>query len=543
MACVCLAIGYAVRYALHPAQDTAQAEPSSSSITSKSSRSSLAEREGAHSRQTRENLEHTEGSEQWLHWISAVENAPLDSLPQLARIARGNKVFLQLLAERWFQVDPWHFFRSLEEEAKLFSDAQDEIFPHDKLSELLFKKWVKEDVDSVIKALSSTTTLLNLRLNVFSDVVGVDPRRGVPLMAKWGIRNNGPSTRGVKEWARENPQEAASMIMEHSAGFGTEYCMEAVAKVWAQMDPKAALAFAADAQTNGNEGRILQETVFQEWVSKDMAAASDWLENQEDPDLDDFFRPMIIEAWAKDEPHKALAWCNENLTGIDLTKAIAKLAEGAAAADVQSAANLVGELKPGKQQKQAAVIVAKKWFPDPHRSTAKVSPEAIEWLRTLDNLKVREAVLREVSWSWSTHDMKGFRDFLSEEYNQGLSKRVFRQVIDASVRKDPLETLEWASGLGEDRSLSVSKSTFSSWLQMQPANAAKWFGRLPVDDVRRPAMLNSLVWKAAFSQEAIAVETLRDLPPSDRAQARAIVARSQMAGEKKQGILDLLNQP
>jgi len=29
-----------------------------------------------------------------------------DSLPQLARIARGNKVFLQLLAERWFQVDP-----------------------------------------------------------------------------------------------------------------------------------------------------------------------------------------------------------------------------------------------------------------------------------------------------------------------------------------------------------------------------------------------------------------------------------------------------
>ena len=510
--------------------------------TSKSSRANDAREESSRGQQIRKRVEQSEGSEHWLHWISAIENASLDEFPQLARIAQGNEIFLQLLAQRWFDSDPWHFFHSLEKESDTFSNDPEESFPHGRLSRLLFEKWVRKDADSAIEALSSATKLYGLagiRMTVFSDVVELDPRSGLPLMKKWGIHNYGPNTKGVEKWARENPEAAAAAIIENAAGFGTEYCMKAVAKVWAKSDPAGALAFAADAK--GKEGAILRETVFREWLGKDMAAASDWLTERNDPELDDYYRPMVIEEWAKDEPQEALAWCDEHLTGADLTEAISKLVEGVAAVDIDSAADLVGELEPGEPQQQAAVAVAKKWFPWGFESSGEVPPQAVEWLRGLEDPKVLEAALDEVSWSWSTHDVEGFRSFVTEKGIQSLTAQAFGQLMSASVRNDPEGTLEWASGLGEERSLSASNKAFGSWLYMQPEQASTWFAELPQNDVRRPAMLKSLVTGAVSSQqEAVAVVKLSGLSASDRAEARTIVEESQFSEKRKERMRKLL---
>ena len=199
---------------------------------------------------------------------------------------------------------------------------------------------------------------------------------------------------GMVKWAQKNPQEAAAAILENAAGSGTEYCMEAVAEVWAKSDPAGALAFATDAK--GKEGAILRETVFQQWLGKDMAAASDWLTAQNDPQLDDFYRPMVIEEWAKEDPQEALAWCEEHLTGVELGESLTKLVEGMAKVDIESAAHLVGELEPGRAQQKAAVAVAQKWFPS-HYGASEIPAKAIDWLRNIEDVEMKEEILR-IGW-------------------------------------------------------------------------------------------------------------------------------------------------
>ena len=510
---------------------------------SKSLRARKGEEERLRSQQTRINLEESDGCERWLHWISAIENASLHEFPQLARVAHGNESFLQLLAQRWFDRDPWHFFHSLEKESKLISDASGDSFPQEQLSKFLFETWIRKDPDSVIEALSSSTKLRLLGLSgyrrtVFFDIMESDPRRGLTLMNRWDIRRHGPGTKGVEKWAKENPREVAAAILENAAGYGTEHCMEAVAKVWAKSNPEGALAFAMDAK--GKEGEVLRETVFREWLAKDMAAASDWLMARNDPELDDSYRPMVIEAWAKEDPHEALAWCEEHLTGADLSESITKLVQGAAAVDIESAADLVAKLEPGKLQREATVELAKEWFPTSW-GDAKITQQAVEWVRSLEDNELKEAVVREVGQSWTAHDMEGFKDFLTEEEN--LSLPISAGLVRTALRSDPEGTMEWVSGLEEKRSLSATRTAFVDWLRIQPAQATTWLADLPSDDTRRPTMLKSLVWDVAFSErEAVAAEKLRGLSASDRAQARTMVETSRISEERKERMRKILGQ-
>ena len=316
---VSLAGGYAFRRATHGnAADVKMSPATLNAKERKSSRLRKNEDDPSYSQKTRTSVEHSEGSERWLHWISAIENAPLDDFPQLARVARGNGIFQQLLAQRWFDSDPEHFFRALEKESNSFSDETDGSFPYEYFSDFLFEKWAGTDAEAAIGALSDTTRLLGkfqLRNTVFMEVMALDPLRGLSLMSQWrGVK--GPWKNDMVKWAQKDPRKAAVAILENAAGGVTESCMKAVAEVWASSDPAGALAFAADAE--GTEGQILREKVFQQWVNEDMTAASDWLAEQDDPAWDDCYRPMIIEAWGKEEPQEALAWCEEesNRNGI-----------------------------------------------------------------------------------------------------------------------------------------------------------------------------------------------------------------------------------
>ena len=543
---VSLVGGYCLRNVVHGSHLAKESGFSSPNATSsKSTRVERGQKERLRSQQARISIEQSNGSERWLHWISAIEGASLDDFPQLARVAQNDERFLQLLAQRWFDSDPEHFFHTLEKESKLLSESRDDLFPHAQLRDLLFGKWIRKDIDAAIEALSSSTELLGrseIRASVFGQVMELDPRHGLPLLNKWGIHNRAPSKKGVEKWARENPKEAASAILENAGTFGAESCMKAVAEVWAKSDPEGALSFAVDAK--GREGEILRRTAFQEWVSNDIAAASDWLMERDDPGLDELYRPLIIEEWAKEEPNEALAWCEEHLTGADLNKAISRLAAGVAEVDIESAAEWVGQLESRSTQQRVARAVAKEWFPDVSVRVGRIPPKAVEWLRNIEDAEVKGAALSEISESWSEHDLRGIKEFLSEEVNLSLPVSSFDDLVEVSVRKDPEGTLEWASRMGEERSLSVSEVAFGDWLHTEATQAASWFAGLPSDDARRLSMLKTWVLEEyTFSRQGgIALEQLSALSASDRAQARTMLENSQIGEERKKQILEILKE-
>ena len=112
------------------------------------------------------------------------------------------------------------------------------------------------------------------------------------------------------------------------------------------------------------------------------------------------------------------------------------------------------------------------------------------------------------------------------------------------MRKDPEGTLEWTSGLGEEFSLDTSARAFDNWLEIQPDRASSWFDEMPRDDIRRPAMLKSLVLEASDSQYegAVAAQKLRRLSATDRAEIPRILEGPRFSEERKERMLKILGE-
>src|SRR5262249_24113576 len=59
------------------------------------------------------NLATTTGVTKWLCWWDAIEKAKPEDFPALARLANGNAIATRLVAQRWVETAPKHFFQTL----------------------------------------------------------------------------------------------------------------------------------------------------------------------------------------------------------------------------------------------------------------------------------------------------------------------------------------------------------------------------------------------------------------------------------------------
>ena len=371
-----LAGGYAIRVTTHESGGTSDELARGSWDGSEdSSKSEI--RQVSHAAEVKSKVRRSKGSHRWLHWMSGVADASLEQLPGLARLAKDNPGALRMIAYRWIELDPQHFFETLQAESKkLDSRGQGTGFPISGMARYLFEEWPRLDEEAAIAALGDAEAMVGmsgLRHSVLNTIFKENPKRGFALLSEWSILHFGPNTDGLKKWARRDPRAAAQAALDNPVGYGAEYSMKAIAKVWAEDDPAAAIEFALE--SSGRLGRTLRDTVLATWAGKDRAAAAEWLARQEDEMVRSQLSPFIVEAWAKEDPGAALSWCQENLEGHRLISAVTKLAEGAAAHDAQAAAALVGGMEDSPARTQAAIALSKKWFPQSWPSDQSVEPE------------------------------------------------------------------------------------------------------------------------------------------------------------------------
>jgi len=486
------------------------------------------------------NVERSHGAHHWLHWMSGVEDATLAELPGLARMAKDNPGALRMIAYRWVELDPHNLLEILVKESKQRSPDTDLAFPIRELAGYLFEEWPKLDAESAIAALSAPDALMSqsgLRHSVLNTIMKENPKRGLELMGAWSILNFGPDTKGVKEWAKRDPRAAVQAVLDHPFGYGAQYSMEAIAKVWSEDNPAAALEFAGEA--SGRLSVKLREKVLAEWAGRDLEAASEWL-GEQSAGLQAELSPIIVGAWGKDDAEGALAWCEENLTGHRLLTSVTKLAKGAAAEDAASAGELVSAMDSSPVRTQAAIAVAEEWFPQSWPSNQTIEPAAIEWLRNLGDPELQGEVLEKVSWGWSTQDLNGLLAFLNEPHASRAPDSVFHTAVRILARSDPRRALEWAADLPVERVEPISATAFSQWTRHQPGAAAQWVTQLPANDSRRGSLLRSYVTASLHLPQQAAAEHMAHLSVSDRALARETIRSAAMEGEKRQSLLRLL---
>lgn len=479
-----------------------------------------------------EDLSMSSGVVRWLYWLEALEKAQPADFPRLVRLAQGDATALRFVGAKWAEVAPRHMFDAL-----VAATKRGDSLPVNDLGQLLFQEWPKRDPEAAISALTESDSFgmrSSWRFTVLNSVFEKDVERGLQLFVDWNVGNYGPRMSSVAKWAAADPRHAAEFTMAHASGFVSEMTIEVVGKEWAKQDPARALEFA---MTKPSQlGSKLATTALKEWAERDLNAAAEWLAAA-DLMTRNRMSPTFVEAWAKHDAASALAWCEENLAGSSLVQAVGGVSKGAAARDVASAATLVAQMSPSTARAEAAVAVAKKWFPDSF-SGKSVKPEAVAWLAGLDSDSVKR-VLDEVTWSWSTVDPKGMAAFLEGVRHEDVPSYTYSNVARELVRTNPSEALEWASRLPGEGALSAGGAAFAEWRAAQPEAAMDWLDKLPASDKRREPLLRSAIESLAW--HPLAAEQLASMGASERALARSVLEKMRLPEEQRTRLLAAVN--
>ena len=479
-------------------------------------------------------LSMSQGVTRWLYWLAAIEKATPPDFPRLVKLAQGTPGALRLVTDRWIEFAPRHLFDTLVAAEKGGVQLPPEVL--NQLVNSLFDQWTRRDPEAVVAALSSSGDFgarSQWQREVAINLVETNPEMGLRLMSEYHIENHSPRMNGVAKWAAENPQHAAEFALAHPAGSGTETAMETIGKEWAKKDPARALEFAA--KYPGRFGDKLGAAALKEWAARDFNEAGNWLAGA-DAQTRNNFSPAFVETWAKRDRAGALAWCEANLTGSSLVQAIGGVLQGAAEKNLAAAARLVTELNPSAARAEAAVAVARKWFPDQFENKP-FKPEAVTWLTGLDGDSIRR-VVAEVGWRWAATDSKSMAAFLASHVNDVTSDQPYGVVVREMARTDPVGALAWANQLPSEHALSTGVTAFSGWNTSQPEAAMKWLDTLPATDSRRQPFFENAIRSMTFDTQA--VERLAALPATDRAAARTVIAGMSLPDDRRAQLLGAL---
>jgi len=473
------------------------------------------------------------GVTRWLYWLEAMEKASASDFPRLFRLAEGNAAAKRLVSQRWIELYPRQLFDTLVDATKNGSALTRGMID---LSHSLFTDWAKRDPEAAIAALSGPDDFAmrgSWRHSVAGAVIEKDAERGLRLFSDWSIENFGPRMNGVAKWAAVDPRHAAEFALANPAGYASQMTMETIGKEWAKVDPAGAMEFAAG--ESGEFGSTLAASALKEWAGRNLNEAADWLAGA-DGRTRNRLSPSFVEAWAKQDAYGALTWCESNLSGSSLAQAIGGVMKGAAERDVAAAAALVTSLNPSSARTEAAAAVGKTWFPDRLGEDKPASAEAVAWLSSLDTDSARR-VVDEVQWTWATCDPKGMAAFLVSS-TERFSANPYNIVARELTRKNPMEAIEWAGRLPEDRGISAGADAFAEWRRSQQDAATEWLNALPSSDPRRTPYFQNAVRSIAWDTQGAAQFTA--MTASERDIARDVIKDMKLPEDRRNRLLEIL---
>lgn len=493
--------------------------------------------------QLERNLAKSSGVTRWLYWLEAVERAAPPDFPRLAMLAQDNPAALQLVAARWAEIAPRHFFDIL-----VARDSPS--FPVQQLARVLFDEWPKREPEAAIAALSEPGNRWmgrDWRYEVATTVIKNDIERGLRLFKEWHIDDYMPfyDERGpVPKWAAADPRHAAEYALQYSSGYLSQGVMKAIGEEWAKTDPAAALRFAAG--TPGQLGSLMGTAALKTWAEQDLKEAANWLAAENEASRNRL-SPGFVEAWAKKDAAGALAWSEENLSGSSLSRAVTAIVEGAGVKQVTATAALVAAMEPSPARAEGALAVARQWFPmlggmAGPSGNETVGAETVAWLASLDPDSIKR-VLRHESWSWATSDPYTMADFILSLTNQPLGddwpeKCLARQM----ARRNPTAALEWAARLPSARALTAGGEAYAEWRSSQPEAATRWLNALAPGDPRREPFFQSAIRELAYNPQA--PEQLAALTPQEQAAARSVIeGMTSLPAERRARLLAGLSSP
>lgn len=467
-----------------------------------------------------------DSTQRWLRTIALLEKATINDIQGIAEsVGFTEKRITKLIAQRWFELDPQHFFEAcLSDKARDPSGRSARFASFDYL-EFLAVRWPEEDFDAALTAFSRPDPHEHLddAKSIFANhLLKVDLNKAIEVSLTLKTEFYESGLKDLKDAARKNPRAIAHTIFIHfhtqdlsnaidsgpvdpfNPVFWTKgsKLIDSLAEVWGEINPTEALAFANSNETD--QGQYLKDKVIKSWFANDHSAASDWLDLQ-DSATREKYQPVFVKSWATEDPQGALAWCVENLhSSPSFEIAVRNLIEGAREGDLTQASQLIPELENDSLRADAISQITRKWFSP--KGFESIPTEAIDWVRDQGDSSTGRSAMQEASEPWARRDPDGMRAFLEEERSFEYAPRVYRKLIETLTNRDPVAALEWTATLGE-HAREHSQIATNSWLKERPEAAIGWLRHSPENTQAAQAMRASI---ALWMNHESTAERLQD---------------------------------
>lgn len=278
-------------------------------------------------------------------------------------------------------------------------------------------------------------------------------------VGKWNSPNSQASpdypadTREEDKETQTTPNEFKKLCLEQiiarleslngkPANRETERMERRLVERWAELDPAAAAAYAAQARDAGAPIALLQ---------------------------------AAMNVWAKSDPIAASAWAVK-LGSLDAREnAVRQIYRTWSATDPMTAAANLSRLPKGSSQTIAAGAIAENY--------AKINlSQALEWTKTLSGA-VRNSALQTVLGKWTQNDPPGAAKWIVQQ-SQDIQWSTIQKLASDWVRKDPPTALAYGasisgSSIGSKLGLGpiqrrFMESALNTLISSDPKSAANW---------------------------------------------------------------------
>lgn len=469
------------------------------------------------------NLQIPDSKQRWLNTIALLEKAELSDMLAIAQSVKYyDERLIQLIAQRWFELNPRHFFETSLAEKRRTPSGHGATFPFSPFLRFLAQEWPQHDFDAAFATFSRHDLkfyLGDVRDEFVNHLCKTDLNKALKLYftKEWGSLST--IKKHLRKQAIDDLGPTAQLIFEHCRTFDgnrnwmTDEFITILGEAYVAINPRRGLSFAQSQQTS--QGQYLQDQIIDHWLQSDRVTAYQWL--QEQPfNLQEKHRYTLVKSWARDDPDGALSFSKKYLKDPKTSRAMVRLLiEGAAAKDPSKAAGLIPEIENQDLKNQAASQLAEEWFIPV--SNFRIPNGAIDWLRSLGNSPTGQAAMEGViksSGYWIDYDADSIKDYLAEQRDFSYPMKGYEKVVEYLTKRDPIEALEWSSTLGEKSEWLLKKSA-EIWVEKRPAAATNWLSEAPDSEAAKAAIQDAFT--AKLSPPGKANPVIKKIGPEKKA--------------------------
>lgn len=337
----------------------------------------------------------------------------------------------------------------------------------------IYSEWSLADPESALEHAKTSMTTGQARSEVIGIAVNKWATKDPRAAWMWSEENlSGP----LKEqafsdvlvgWTRRSPETASQWL--GSTGINSQPLISALARTWAEQDPKAAVAWADKLPDRSTRKAAIIPAAAQWLIQKPAEAAEYFTEEASQPD-GAALATTIADIWGTTDPAATSEWIQKLPDGPGKNEAAATLASVWAASDINAAVAWSANLSDLDVRKQVITHIGTTW--------GAIEPDAaLTWLNSQPASLAADGIIGAFN-SWAATDAQRLRDWVDNNPPSAtldVARMALAEVYsDSDIQSSMDLAFQLSSATNRDNAVA---RYYRRWMKTDEASASAWISQ------------------------------------------------------------------